>query len=90
MSFLCDLLETINYSHTKNSILDTAGVLDLLLIYIYMMFTCYNKDFDLTEAALKRKAFSEGGNKKSYILAHCGATYLNKLELLARGLLKYI
>ena len=55
-----------------------------------MMFTCYNQDFDLTEAALKRKAFSEGGNKKSYILAHCGATYLNKLELLARGLLKYI
>lgn len=65
MCFLCDLLETINYSHTKNSILDTAGVLDLLLIYIYMMFTCYNQDFDLTEAALKRKAFSEGGNKKS-------------------------
>ena len=58
-------METINYSHTKNSILDAAGVLDLLLIYIYMMFTCYNQDFDLTEAALKRKAFSEGGNKKS-------------------------
>ena len=44
-SFLHDLLETVNYSHTKSYILDSAGIVYPPLIYVYIMSTCYNKDF---------------------------------------------
>ena len=30
--FLCDLLEAVNYSHTKSSIFDSASILNLFLI----------------------------------------------------------
>ena len=44
-SFLNDPLETVNYSHTKSPILDIAGTVYPPLIYVYIMSTCYNKDF---------------------------------------------
>ena len=44
--FFYDPLEAVNYCHTKSSILDSAGVLDLPLICMYIMFRYYNKNSD--------------------------------------------